>query len=428
MITVITQGRLLDSVGDAPLANSSIVIEEGVIKDIYTGTRSIPDGARVIDAGNRTVMPGLIDAHNHPALTDPHGARRGDTPPLYMALRQKADLERQLQGGFTTIRDGAWAHWSLKQAVEDGMIKGPRLLVACAPLTCSGGHFDISEYGETRFQKDIDRLYKWPRICDGVEDCIKATREQFRNGADHIKIAVTGGSGGSNTDEIWHVQFTEEEIKAVVAEAEARGSYVMAHCNCDPGLVRAIQCGIKTIEHGAFMSEDTAKLMKEKGTFYVPTLHTAWRLDKFGAQMRGNQPRADRITEPLGPGKGTMLEGAMQAVENAKKVGVVMGSGSDHIARSALPPLKPWSGREGMELKLKTECGLTPYEAIKSATIVNAGILRMADKIGSIEAGKWADIIVVDGQPDRNDIEMLADHENIKLVMKKGEIFKDLLQ
>lgn len=427
MLTVITNGRLLDCLGDEPLEDSSVVVEDGLIKDIYSGGKPVPNGAQVVDVGARTLLPGLIDAHNHPSLTDPHGARRGDSPPLYMALRQKADLERQLQGGFTTVRDGAWAHWSLKQAVEEGLINGPRLLVACAPLTSSGGHFDISEFGETLFQEDVDRLYKWPRICDGVEECIKATREQFRNGADHIKIAATGGAGGSRTDEIWHVQFTEAEMRAIVEEAEMRGSYVMAHCNCDPGIERSVRSGIKSIEHGAFMSEETTNLMKEKGTYFVPTLHTAWRLDTYGPQMRGGAPREDRITEPLGPGQGTMLEGAMRSVEIAHRVGLTMGSGSDHIARSALPPLQPWSGREGMELKLKTECGLTPYESIKSATIVNAKILRMEDKIGSIEVGKWADLIAVDGHPEGDDIELLSDQENIKLVMKKGEVFKNIL-
>ena len=174
MIKVITNGRLLDCIGDEPLEDSSVVVEDGVIKDVYFGKKPLPADATVIDVGGKTVLPGLTDAHVHPAFTEnPHFVRRGDSPPIYAALSMAAYLERALQGGFTTLRGAAWTHWSLKQAVEDGLIKGPRLLIACSPLTSTGGHFDRNFYGEILFQTDRDRLYKFWRICDGVDECSK---------------------------------------------------------------------------------------------------------------------------------------------------------------------------------------------------------------------------------------------------------------
>ena len=204
MITVITNARLLDCVGEEPRENAAIVIEDGLIKEILTAGESIPADAMVIDVGQKTVLPGLIDAHIHPAFTEnPNFVRRGDSPPLYAALAMAKFLERALQSGFTTFRAAAWTHWSLRQAVAENLIKGPRLQIACAPLTSTGGHFDRSFYGELLFHKDRERLYKFPRLCDGVAECQKAAREQFRNGADHIKINATGACDGPTNQPLY---------------------------------------------------------------------------------------------------------------------------------------------------------------------------------------------------------------------------------
>ena len=418
MITAIINGRLLDCVGDVPLEDASVVIEDGVIKEIYSKRKPVPRGATIIDVGGRTVMPGLTDAHDHPAYTEMNPEKAENEPPLYIALKMAHNLERILQAGFTTIRDMGGAHWSLRQAVEEGLIRGPRLLIACAVLSPTGGHGDENLRGERLSHNDLGRLRTTARLCDGEAECRKATREQIRKGADHIKIVATGGIASPN-DEPWHLQFCEAEIKAIVEEAESVGLYVCAHCEHDSGIRRAVKCGVRTIEHGLFLGEDTAKLMKEEGAYLVPTLATMWWGMTYGPEEGVADWALRKYKEPLGPGKPDSLEAGMLAIQLARKVGVPIGSGADYWTSRSF-------GSEAMELKLKTESGMTPYEAIKSATIVNAEIMRMQDKIGSLEVGKWADIIIVDGKPDE-DINTLVEKDNIRLVMKQGEVFRNIL-
>lgn len=418
VITAIINGRLLDCVGDEPLENATIVIEDGMIRDIYSGKKRLPSKAVVIDAKGKTIMPGLTDAHAHPGITKVDIGTIYNDPPLLTALIIKRNLEAILQAGFTTIRSMGGDHWYMKKAIEDGLIKGPRLLRAGALLTITGGHADENAYGEQVFHRDISRLVNLRRICDGIDDCRKAAREQLRGGADHVKVCgVSGGCGGPN-DQAWHLQFSEAELRAIVEEAEDRGSYVGAHCENDKAIRRALSCGVRTIEHAAFLTEETALMLKERGTYVVATLAAPWWI-----MQKGREEAPDwffhKIICPMGiPGTGTLLDGIMAGAEVSYRVGLKVGSGADYFADMC--------GGEGMELKLKTECGFTPYEAIKSATIVNAEIFRLEDKIGSIEVGKWADIIIVDGYPDE-DANLLSEPANVKLVMKKGDIFKKTL-
>lgn len=419
MITVIKNGRLLDCVRDEPLEDASVVIEDGVIKDIYSGKKSFPSEAIVIDAKGKTVMPGLSDAHEHPGMTLPNLSQIVNDPPLRTALLMKRNLEATLQAGFTTTRSMGGDHWYMKQAIEDGYIKGPRLLIACCMLTSTGGHADLNSRGELVCHQDTGRLIKLARVCDGVDDCRKATREQLRAGADQIKVTgVSGGCGGNPLEKTWHLQFSEAELRAIVEEATDRGSYVGAHCYTDESIRRAVNSGIRTIEHGAFLTEKTARMMKEKGTYFVSTLLLTWQMVNKGLE---GAPEwfLDKVRCPLGvPGTGTMMDGLVDAIAVARKVGLKIGSGTDGLGDNC--------GQEGFELKLKTEAGFTPYEAIKAATIVNAEIFRMEDKIGSIEVSKWADIIIVDGHPDE-DVSLLSEPANVKVVMKGGEVFKNTL-
>jgi imidazolonepropionase-like amidohydrolase len=364
-------------------------------------------------------MPGLIDAHTHVFGTSENLETRRSEPPLYKSLAYKQNLEKILQAGFTTVRDAAGAHWSLRQAVEDGLIKGPRLQICCAALGVTGGHADQNQWGETLVPSDTDRLFKESRICDGADDCRKAAREQFRAGADFIKIYGTGGCA-SPSDEPWHLQFSEGEIRAIVEEANARGKYVSAHCEEDFGARRCIEFGVRTIEHGLFLSEGTAALMKEKSAYLVTTFSIIWVIQTFGKEANIAEWFLRKVNEPRGPGQPSAMEGQIMGMRNAIEAGVPVGSGSDYITSTMF-------GSEAMELKLKVDyAALKPYEAIKSATIVNAEICRLKDKTGSIEPGKWADIIVAAGNPDE-DINALVETSNIKLVMKRGEVFKNTL-
>jgi imidazolonepropionase-like amidohydrolase len=363
-------------------------------------------------------MPGLTDAHEHPTATELNPEKARTESLLYKVLGMKDNLERILQAGFTTVRDTGGAHWSVKQAVEDCLIKGPRLLIACGILSTTGGHGDPNLRGEQVFHTDTDRLFKGSRTCDGVDECRKAAREQFRSGADFIKLCATGGCASPN-DEPWHLQFSEPELRAIVEEARAVGLYVAAHCEEDNGARRAVEFGVRTIEHGFFLSEDTAKVMKEKGAYLVTTLAITWWLLTYGKEYGASEWLLRKVKEPRGPGQPDSLEAMVIGMRNALKAGVPVGSGADYISSKMF-------GTEAMELKLKVEYGgMTPYEAIKSATIVNAEVMRLKDKIGSIEPGKWADIIAVEGMPDKN-INILTEPANIKLVMKKGEMLKNI--
>ena len=407
MITAMTNSRVLDCIGDEPLEDMTIVIEEGIIKDIYSGRKPLPRKAVVIDVAGRTLLPGLIDAHEHTAVTEFDIPKHFAKPPLFAALNIKHNLERTLQAGFTTVRDMGGSFWALKQAVEDGLINGPRLLISGAWLSQTGGHADHGSYGEMA-PTPTSKAFPVSRICDGVADCRKAAREQIRAGADHLKICGATGGVVSPMDQPWHQQFSNEEMRAIVEVAEAVGTYVGTHCNNDKGIRRSLECGVISIEHGLFLSEETAGMMKEKSAFLIPTLGIGWYLIKHGKELGISQ----RVTEIVP----SVYEAGLRAVELVRRIGGLVGSGSDLFG--------PGCGSEGIQIKLLSECGMTPYEAIKSATSVNAEVvLRMGDRIGSIGVGKWADVIVVDGHPDE-DANVVTEPRNVRLVMKKGEIFK----
>ena len=411
MITVLTHGRLLDCIGDEPREDVSIVVEEGEIKDLYSGEKPPPDGATVINVGGRTILPGLTDAHCHPTLTE-YVPQFFNRPPIRTALKIEQNLNLHLQAGFTTICDKHGGNWALKQVVEEGLIKGPRLLIVCSMINKTCGHWDFGNFKEGLgewYAKDTG-LFALPRIADGIDDCRRAAREQLRAGADLIKIATSGGAV-SPQDEVTEVGYSEGEIRAIVEEAEDHDKYVSTHSINNRATKRSLKCGVRSIDHGGYFDEEVAQMLKERDAYYIPTLFVykmvSERGHEFGLPVEAIRKSAIAFRE------------IMRSVELTYRLKCNVASGSD----CAFPLV---SGTQGAELKLKTECGMIPYEAIKSATIVNARLFRIEDKIGTIEIGKWADIIVVDGNPDE-DIELLGNTDNVRLVMKAGQIMKNTL-
>ena len=406
MITIITNGRILDCVGEQPTEDSSVIIEDGIIKDVYSGRKQLPEG-KVVDVGGRTVLPGLIDAHTHPATTDMDMYRGFKEPPIVLASKIRDNLERELLAGFTTIRDMGVGNVALKQAVEDGVLKGPRMFVCNHWLSQTGGVGDPSNRGDFSGLPKDDSLIAVGRIVDGPDEARKAAREQLRAGADQLKVYASAGIISRGRPDAQNM--TNEEIRAVVEEAEAIGTYVGAHATNDLAIRRCLECGVRTIEHGTEITEETAVMLKEKGAFFVSTIAIGYLSIKYGRQWgapehfvrRMEQTRRDRVH--------------MEAARVAHEAGATICAGSDCVG--------PGIGYEGLTPSLLVEAGMTHYEAIKASTINNAKLLRMEDKIGSIEIGKWADVIVVDGHPD-GDAYALAEPNNVRLVMKKGEIFK----
>ncbi len=404
--TVIHCGRLIDGIADEPMAEMTLVLEGNKIVDVQRGYLKKPDGATLIDLKNRTVLPGLMDMHVHlEGQQSPTSYIDGFTQnKLDAAFKAYKYGQKTLNAGFTTVRDlgGEGANLALRDAINDGTVTGPRIFTAGHMISITGGHGDGSNGAR-------DELWGAPGAEDGIADgpdaCRKAVRIQIKRGADCIKIAATGGVLSLARDGK-RPSFSLEEINAVIDAANDAGVTVAAHAHGDEGMRRAVAAGVTSIEHGTMMSEATMELMVKKGTFYVPTL-TAGHAVADSAAKRGFFPPmiAQKALE-IGPQ-------IQKTFAIAYKKGVKIAFGTD----SGVSP----HGLNGLEFGYMVEGGMPPMEAIKAATVTTAELLRIRDRLGSLEKGKIADIIAVDGDPIRDISAMLR----VKFVMKDGAVFKN---
>lgn len=402
-------GRLITGCDDKPVEPAVVIVEGSKITAAgHSDETTVPDNSLIIDITGKTILPGLIDTHVHVgniAVDMLETARL--TPAVYVHLASR-NLETDLGLGFTTLRDAGGLDSSFREAIKQGLIIGPRLLLSVNPLTPTGGHFD--ERGP--FENDPqprNSLGIYPEICDGPEEVRRAARQVLRRGADHVKVAAGGGiSSPSDEPDQW--QFNLEELRAAVETAEAAGTYVMAHAYNPAAIKNCIDAGVRSIEHGNLIDRQTAKLMAESGIFYVPTMTVYDVLAKEAAHlMNGATARKLEL----------VYDKALVALQNCVSEGVKIGSGSDIIG--------PFQYLKGREFALKAQV-MSSMEAIRSATLTNAEMLGMAEQIGSIETGKEADMIVVDGNP-LNDLSLFENGlERVVLVMKEGIIYKDTLK
>ncbi len=408
--TVVRNGLVIDGTGREPIQGATVLIEDGtIIKVAKDNAVEIPEDSQVFELDGHVVMPALSDAHVHLGIVDlsVSAAQRESLAVWTMKVRQV--IEDAVEMGFTTVRDAGGIDGGFAQAVAEGYIRGPRILPSGSPISQTGGHGDWRQ----RFQEEplaaIPGLLAMPTICDGADEVRRAARQQLRYGATQLKVMAAGGAM-SPADELNTTQLTVEEMSAAVHEAAAVGKIVMAHTYSPGSIVNALDAGVRSIEHGNFLDEATAAKMKNQGAFLVPTLTTYELIDQFGEQYGIPQFNLEKIREAK--------SGGLESVQIAMSAGVKIGSGSDLLA--AMQPHKT------MELSLKAKL-MGPMEAIVSATRTNAELFGMADKLGTLEAGKWADIIVVDGNP-LEDIERLRDKNNVKLVLKQGAVLKNLLE
>lgn len=406
---VLRNATLIDGTGNDPTTNASVVIEEGNITAVGRSVDvSVPDGARVYELDGRTIMPGLMDAHVHFGLVDLSISAAQRESLAVWAMKVREVIEDTLDMGFTTVRDAGGIDGGFAQAVEMGLFRGPRILPSGSPITQTGGHGDWRQRYQDVAPPIIPGLVAMPAICDGADAVRKAAREQFRVGATQIKVMASGGAM-SPVDELETTQLSTEEIGAAVHEASAIGRIVMAHTYSAQSITIAVEAGVKSIEHGNFLDERSAALMAQKGAFLVPTMVTYEMIDRFGAQYNVPEFNLQKIRRAK--------EGAVESIKIALEAGVKIGSGSDLLAQ--MQPFK------ATELSLKAAV-MGQMAAIVSATRTNAELFDLQDRTGTIEQGKWADVIVVEGDP-LTDTDCLQDKDNVKLVLKHGAIAKDVL-
>ncbi len=402
---LIHDATLIDGTGADPKPGVSVRVEDGRITRIAPNDAFEGSDETVIDASGRYLLPGLTDAHVHLGLTEGDGQI---TRPLSAyAVKVVRFIEETIDQGFTTVRDAGALDPSWAGVVSRGMIRGPRILPSGAFLSQTGGHGDFRPAHVENFESGIGGLVSGSVLCDGADEVRKAARDQLRRGATQLKVMASGGAA-SPTDPIEATQFTVDELRAAVEEARARNTYVLAHAYHARSIANCVEAGVRSIEHGNLLDEETAQAMAKAGAFLVPTMVTYDVLEKFGDQLGLTKYQHEKIR--------LVAAGAQESLRLAQEAGVRIGAGSDLLG--------PAMSQKAREFVLKAEV-VGPMAAIVSATKTNAELFGMADVIGTVEEGKQADLVVVDGDP-LADIAVLTDAERIRTVVKAGEVVKDL--
>ena len=407
---VLENATLIDGTGADPVSNGTVVVEDDRIKEVLRGSPGrVPSDAQTIDCRNQTLLPGLIDGHVHLGAVDANIMEQQRLyHPSLLVIRTLKVIQEALDQGFTTVRDAGGADAGYREAQRQGLIPGPRIFVSGCALSQTGGHGDFRLPTEVRSPSQ-DLAGVATRICDGVDEVRRGAREQLRRGADFIKV-MGGGGCMSPSDEIDTSQYSPDELRAAVFEAEAVGTYVAAHVYSSRSIRNCVSSGIRTLEHGNLLDETAAKAIKDAKAFLVPTLVTYEMISRMGKSMGIPENNVRKINEARDRG--------LEALAIAKKLGVKIASGSDLLG--------PMQRYKGMELELKARV-LGPMGAIVATTKTNAELLKKEKDLGTIEAGKLADFILVQGDPLK-DITLIQQYqEKISLIIQGGRVYKNIL-
>lgn len=399
-------GTLIDGTGKDPIYEAVLLIEADKIKAIGgKGEVDIPKDAKVIEVKEKTIIPGLIDSHMHFSGARPD-ENRTDVMMLeesQKAIRAAIDARSMLYMGYTATRDcGSTLGIGLKRAINEGTIQGPRIMTSGMFIHNTYGHI-----GPKPLPLKVSNVLGH-RYADGIDECLKTVRMRLRAGVDFIKIA-SGLYGESRRFTKCMPSYSFEEIKAITDEAHRSYTIVASHCQGKEGIITSVKAGVDTIEHGTELDEECAKLMKKYDIIYTPNIYI------MTAVLEAPRHK-DHYTDEL---KRTLVKGYHDAVIFCKEYGVRIASGSDFSGGNSLLGLP--MGKNAAELQSLVKAGLEPMEAIVSATKIAAEALTMGDKIGTLECGKFADLVVVNGNP-LNDISMLQIESRIGMVIKGGEI------
>ncbi len=406
-LIVLKASRLFDGKSKALLTNGVVIVQGDKITDAGSNL-PIPSGAQVIDFGDATLSPGFMDAHTHLTFEFSGSYQATQLRDLQEDSAKKAyaaipNARVTIEAGFTTVRDlggGGFVDVALRDAIAKGTIVGPRMLVATKGVGATGGHFDDANgFRDNLFGKQPDFT---DGIADGPDAIRRTIRYEVKNGADVIKAAVSGGVL-SMADEVDTPQFTPEEVAALVDEAHRLRKKLAVHCHGDQAAKEAIAAGVDSIEHGSFLKPETLTLMKTKGTYLVATLMaTEWIMGKL-----------DQYPPPLQAKAKAAGAARTEMFRNAVKLGVKIGFGTD----AAVYP----HGQNAKEFKLMVDLGMPAIEALRAATSVDAELFGIAQKVGTLEKGKLADIIAIPGDPTAD----ITATERVSFVMKEGKIVKN---
>src|ERR1044072_206787 len=403
--TILHCGSLIDGIGNTPRKNVSVIITGNQISDVKEGF--VKGGAqdKIIDLSKQTVTPGWMDMHVHMETETNKNAysEKFTMNPADYAFQSVVFAERTLMAGFTTVRDlgGSGVNISLRNAINKKLIKGPRIYTAGKSIATTGGHADPTNGFRNDLMGDPGPA---AGVANGPDECRKAVRQRYKDGADLIKIKASGGvlsvaKSGENP------QFTEEEIKAIVETARDNGFKIAAHCHGAEAMKRAVRAGVNSIEHGTLMDDEVMQLMKQHGTYYVPTI-TAGKSVGDSAKKPGYYPA---LVTPKALAVGPKIQGTFAT---AYKAGIKIAFGTDAAVYA--------HGKNWMEFVYMDETGMPVMDADQSATVAASDLIGVSDIVGSIERGKWADIVAVDGDPIK-DIQAMG---KVTFVMKDGVVYK----
>lgn len=405
--TLIHAGRLIDGRADQAAGPSTIVVEGERIVAVEAGHRAPGPEDRVIDLSGATVLPGLMDMHTHVSSENSRTSYLNrftmDAPEV--TLQSTVYARRTLEAGFTTVRDLGDSYnvsIALRDAIADGKVVGPRIFTSGKSIATTGGHADPTNGWAEHIAGDPG-----PKdgVINGVADARKAVRQRYKDGADLIKVTATGGVMSLAKNGL-NPQFKDDELEAIVATARDYGFHVAAHAHGAEGMKRAVEAGVYSIEHGTYMDDEVIRLMKKHGTWYVPTIH-AGKFVAERAEERGYLPEMVRLkAAAIGPQ-------IQDTFAKAYRAGVKIVFGTD----CGVGP----HGTNAREFGFMVEAGMPPMEAIQSATSVAAKFLGIEDRLGTIEAGKLADIIAVEGDP-LTDIGAMSE---VRFVMKEGMVYRN---
>ena len=406
--------RIFDGASADCAEGMSVRVADGLIQEI-SAQPIAASAAQVIDVGGRTLMPGLIDAHVHAFASDVVVQKVEALGEAYRTAHAVRMLKHALSCGFTTVRDIGGGNYSLYRALADGLIDGPRYLYSGKILSMTGGHGDIRTIDERpRYQAvcacgDSPIFNTFAVLADGVDAVIRATREELRQGAHCIKIMGSGGVA-SPTDPIWMNQYREDEIRAIVGECAERRTYVAAHCHPASAVRRCVEYGVRSIEHGTLIDDDTARFVAERGAYIVPTMSIIFALIETGRQM-GFPPQSQEKVE-------TVFKSAISGLDSMRRAGVKVCYGTDLLGSTYTQQCR--------EFALRREV-FTPLELLRQATSVPAEMMMMEGRIGCIGPGAFADLLVVDGDPMQDIGLLAADGRHLRAIVRGGVVVKNEL-